>query len=44
MNNVLVGEDFILPRSPRSQNAHPAVAETKISISPVGEGLAPPVF
>ena len=38
MNNVFVGEDIILPRSLRSQNAHPYVAKTKISISPVGVG------
>ena len=38
MNNMLVGEDIILPRSLRSQNAHPYVAKTKISISPVGVG------
>ena len=36
MNNVFVGEDIILPRSLRSQNAHPYVAKTKIYISLVG--------
>ena len=44
MNNRIVGEDIILPRSLRSQNALSSVAKTKISISPVGEELAPPVF
>ena len=29
MNNVFVGEDIILPRSLRSQNAHPYVTQTK---------------
>ena len=29
MKNVFVGEDIILPRSLRSQNAHPYVAKTK---------------
>ena len=29
MNNVFVGEDIILPRSPRSQNAHPYAIKTK---------------
>ena len=38
MNNVFVGEDIILPRSPRSQNALPYVTKTKILISPVGVG------
>ena len=38
MNNVFVGEDIILPRSLRSQNALLYVAKTKISISPVGVG------
>ena len=36
MNNVVVGEDITLPRSYRSQIAHSSIAETKISISPVG--------
>mgnify|MGYP003302836488 CR=1 FL=1 len=29
MNNVFVGEDIILPRSLRSQNAHPSVAQKR---------------
>ena len=39
MNNVFVGEDIILPRSLRSQNALPPLAESKISISFVGTGV-----
>ena len=45
MNNVVVGEDIILPRSPRSQNAHPSVAKTK-NIYLAGRGRRPrrPIF
>ena len=34
MNNVFVGEDIILPRSLRSQNAFPYAIQTKTYTSP----------
>ena len=42
MNNVVVGEDIILPRSLWSQLHIRLLSKQKISISPVGEGLALP--
>ena len=39
MNNVFVGEDIILPRSLRLQNALPSVAEAFLYISLVGTGV-----
>ena len=36
MNNRIVGEDIILPRSLRSQNALPSAPKTKIYINSVG--------
>ena len=29
MNNLVVGEDIILPRSPRLQDAHPSAAQKR---------------